>query len=142
MMCLILLVNTSPRSFVSRFFTISDTANRPTATIVKPMPSVSSGSPKEKRAIPEFTSVPTMPTSNPRTTMASAFTMSPLERHAAATKAISIREKYSGAPNLSAISAIGGPNSAISSVPTQPATNEATAAIASAGPARPWRAIW
>ena len=51
--------------------------------------------------------------------------------------AISISEKYSGAPNLSATSASGGPTSAISSVPTQPAKNEPIAAIASAGPHAP-----
>ena len=68
--------------------------------------------------------------------------MSPWASTAAATRPISISEKYSGEPNLSAISASGGPASAISSVPTVPAKNEPMAAIASAGPARPWRAIW
>jgi hypothetical protein len=75
-------------------------------------------------------------------TIASDFTMSPCARQAAAIKAISISAKYSGAPNLSAASASGGPARAISSVPTHPAMNELIAAIASAGPARPWRAIW
>ena len=68
--------------------------------------------------------------------------MSPCASTAAATRPISISEKYSGAPNLSANSASGGPNSAISRVPTVPAKNEPMAAIASAGPARPCRAIW
>ena len=55
---------------------------------------------------------------------------------------MSISEKYSGEPNLSAISASGGPNSAINRVPTVPAKKEPTAAMARAGPARPCRAIW
>ena len=74
--------------------------------------------------------------------MASDFIMSPCASTAAATRPISISEKYSGAPNLSASSASGGPDSAISSVPTVPAKNEPIAAMASAGPARPCRAIW
>ena len=36
----------------------------------------------------------------------------------------------------------GGANIATTSVATLPATNEPMAAVASAGPARPWRAIW
>ena len=74
--------------------------------------------------MPVLTSVPTMPSSRPITTMASDFTMSPCASTAAATRPISISEKYSGAPNFSAISASGGPHSAISSVPTVPAKNE------------------
>jgi hypothetical protein len=74
--------------------------------------------------------------------MASDFTMSPCASTAAATSPISISEKYSGEPNLSATSASGGPATAMSSVPTVPAKKEPMAAIASAGPARPWRAIW
>ena len=74
--------------------------------------------------------------------MASDLAMSPWVRTAAATSPISISEKYSGDPNFSANSASGGANSAISSVPTVPAKNEAKAAIARAGPARPCRAIW
>ena len=50
--------------------------------------------------------------------------------------------QYSQGPKASAHSPSGGPRSAIKSVPTQPAKNEASAATASAGPARPWRAIW
>ena len=83
-----------------------------------------------------------MPSSSPITTMASDLTMSPCASTAAATRPISISEKYSGAPNFSAISASGGPASAISSVPKVPAKNEPIAAMASAGPARPCRAIW
>ena len=66
--------------------------------------------------------------------MASDLRMSPWARTAAATRPISISEKYSGAPNFSATSASGGPAMAISSVPKVPAANEPMAAMASAGP--------
>ncbi len=109
---------------------------------MKPMPSDSSTMPKLKRGTPVFTSEPTMPSSSPITTIASDFIMSPWASTAAAIRPISISEKYSGAPNRSATSASGGPASATRKVPTVPAKNEPIAAIASAGPARPWRAIW
>jgi hypothetical protein len=60
----------------------------------------------------------------------------------AATSPSTISEKYSAGPNLSATSASGGAATAMSSVATQPAKNEPMAQVASAGPARPWRAIW
>ena len=112
------------------------------ATTTKPIPSDNSMMSKLKRAHPESTSVPTLPSSRPNTTIASDLTMSPWASTAAATKPISISEKYSGEPNFSAISAIGGPNSAISIVQKVPAKKEPQAAIASAAPARPCRAIW
>ena len=121
---------------------ISPIANTPTATTMKPMPSVSSVMPNEKRCTPVLTSVPTMPSSSPIATMASDLIMSPCASTAAATSPISISEKYSGAPNFSASSASGGPATAISMVPKVPAMNEPIAAMASAGPARPCRAIW
>ena len=52
-----------------------------------------------------------------------------------------ISEKYSAGPNRSATSAKGGANSATSSVAAVPAMNEPMAAVASARPALPWRAI-
>ena len=45
--------------------------------------------------------------------------MSPWARTAAVTSPISISEKYSGEPNFSAISAMGGPNMATMSVQTR-----------------------
>ena len=52
------------------------------------------------------------------------------------------RLTVSTAVNLSARAASGRLRIAITSVATVPARNEAMAAIASAEPARPWRAIW
>ena len=51
-------------------------------------------------------------------------------------------EKYSAGPNSSAMAASGGAAITISSVATQPAKNDPRAAMPSAGPARPRRAIW
>ena len=59
----------------------------------------------------------------------------------AETSPSTISEKYSAASNLSARSASGGANAAITSVATLPAKNEPRAAMQSAGPARPCRAI-
>jgi hypothetical protein len=56
---------------------ISPMAKTPTATTTKPMPSVSSGKPKLKRAMPELTSVPTTPRSSPNAVIASDLAMSP-----------------------------------------------------------------
>ncbi|RZL05822.1 MAG: hypothetical protein EOP40_19130 [Rubrivivax sp.] len=50
--------------------------------------------------------------------------------------------KYSGEPTLSASSVSGGASKATSRVAQVPAKNEPMAAVASAVPARPWRANW
>ena len=112
------------------------------AMTTKPMPSVSSGMSKLKRATPEFTSVPTRPSSRPSTIMAMALSSEPEASTTAPIRPRTISEKYSAGPNLKANSVSGGANAARISVPTQPAKNEPRPAAASAGPARPLRAIW
>ena len=121
---------------------ISAVPNMPIATTTKPMPSESSGTSNVKRSTPELTSVPISPRSRPNTTMAIALMSEPCASTVAATSPSTISEKYSAGPNLSATSASGGAATAMIRVATQPAKNEPTAAVASAGPARPWRAIW
>ena len=74
--------------------------------------------------------------------MPSACSSEPLASTIEATRPSTISEKYSAGPNLSATSASGGANSAISTVATVPAKNEPMAAVASARPALPCRAIW
>ena len=74
--------------------------------------------------------------------MAIALSSDPCASTVAATRPRTINEKYSAGPNFSATSASGGANSAMTRVDTQPAKNEPIAAIPSAGPALPWRAIW
>jgi hypothetical protein len=136
-----LAVNTSRFSPCSRLAMISAVPNMPIATTTKPMPSESSGMPKVKRSTPEFTSVPMRPSSSPNTTMAIALMSEPCASTVAATRPSTISEKYSDGPNFSATSASGGAATAMISVATVPAKNEPMAAVASAGPARPWRAI-
>ncbi|MDF3010188.1 MAG: hypothetical protein K0S03_984 [Burkholderiales bacterium] len=114
----------------------------PIATMTKPMPSESSAMPNVKRRTPELTSVPIRPSSSPNTTMAIALMSDPCASTVAAIRPKTMSEKYSEGPNLSASSASGGAMVAMMSVATQPAKKEPRAATASAGPARPCRAIW
>ena len=86
--------------------------------------------------------MPTRPSSSPNTIIPSACRIEPCASTIDATRPSTISEKYSAGPNRSAISASGGPNSAIISVQTVPANNDEIAATASARPALPWRAIW
>src|SRR2546422_3846508 len=102
------LVKISRLSFNARLATISAVPNMPIATMTKPMPSESSGMLKVKRSTPELTSVPTMPSSRPKTTIAIALMSEPCASTVAATRPNTISEKYSDGPNLSATSASGG----------------------------------
>ena len=101
------------------------------------MPSSSSVIPKVKRCAPLFTSMPTRPRIRPTTTMPIAFSTERLAITTAPIRPSTISEKYSAGPNWVAIAASGAASSAQISVATVPAMNEAMAAIASAGPARP-----
>ena len=58
-----------------------------------------------------------------------------------ATSASTIRQKYSAGPKASAASTTQGATKVSASVPIVPATKLPMAAVASAGPARPRRAI-
>ena len=58
------------------------------------------------------------------------------------TKHSSISEKYSAGPSFSARSTTTGPTKEMPSVPTVPATKDPMAAVTSAGPALPFRAIF
>ena len=53
-----------------------------------------------------------------------------------------IRLKYSAGPNFTANRASVGATSIRPTIASVPAMNEPMAAMPSAGPARPWRAIW
>ena len=74
--------------------------------------------------------------------MAIALITEPWASTTAAISPSTMSEKYSGAPNDWPTLVRGGAKVAISMVATQPAKNEASAATASAAPARPCRAIW
>jgi hypothetical protein len=97
---------------------------------------------KLKRATPEFTSVPTNPSSRPSTIIAIALISEPPASTTAPINPSTISEKYSAGPNLNASSTIGSASAATMSTPTVPAKNDPSAAVASAAPARPRRAIW
>ena len=60
----------------------------------------------------------------------------------AKTRPITISEKYSAGPKISASLVSGAPSAAMNTVATQPAKKEPIAAMPSATPARPCRAIW
>src|SRR6266513_958531 len=119
----------------SRLRTISAKPNTPMATLAKPMPSASSAISNVMRPAPVSRSEPTMESSNPVTTMATALSTEPLASTTAKIRPRHIREKYSAGPNSKAMPVSGAPSAATSTVATQPAKNEPMAAIASAGPA-------
>ena len=73
---------------------------------------------------------------------ATALSTEPFASTTAKIRPRTISEKYSAGPNSSARPVSGAPSAATSTVATQPAKNEPIAAIESAAPARPWRAIW
>ena len=91
---------------------------------------------------PVSISEPTIESNRPSMIMAIAFGIEPLASTTANTRPSTISEKYSAGPNFKASTVSGAPSAATSTVETQPAKNEPMAAMASAGPARPCRAIW
>ena len=119
----------------------SPTANKPTAAIVTSMPSSNSAVPKVNRGCPVCKSIPTKPKSRPR---ASAIRPRKTERPSTAdtaTSASTINAAYSAGPKASAASTTSGAKNVKASVPIVPATKLPMAAVASAGPPRPLRAI-
>ena len=101
------------------------------------------GMPKVKRGTPELTSVPTSPSSRPSTIMPIALSSEPCASTTAATRPSTISEKYSAGPNCSAtLGERRREQRDQQRARREPAKNEPSAAIASAGPARPLRAIW
>ena len=116
---------------------ISPTPNRPIASVATSIPSVNSRMPKVKRVPPVLPSVPMRPIKRPSMIIATALTTEPCASTTAAIRPSTMREKYSGEPNDWPTLASGGAKVAISAVEMQPAKNEASAATASAAPARP-----
>ena len=115
--------------------------NKDIATTAKLIPSLSSAIPKLYLMDPELISTPTVPIRMPITVIDKAFRTLPLLRTTEDMSANNIKQKYSAGPNLKAIDANGGANAAIIAVDTVPAKKLANAAVASATPARPCRAI-
>ena len=73
--------------------------------------------------------------------MVIALRIDPRASTTAKTRPITMSEKYSAGPKTRASFVSGTPSAAIITVATQPAKNEPIAAMPSAMPARPWRAI-
>lgn len=130
-----------PWSGCDRLRATSDRAKTPMASARMLIPDASSGRPKVRRWTPGSSSVPTNPSRMPSSTMATAFHTDPWASTIDATRPRIIRAKESGAPNCRAMPDSGGANSAMITVETVPAENDAMAAAASAAPARPFRAI-
>ena len=106
------------------------------------MPSKNSGTPKVYRAVPVSTSVPARPKRRPTKIIAIALISEPRANTTAESRPSTINEKYSTDVNFWENAARIGANPVMTKVPTQPAKKEPSAETASAGPARPCRAIW
>jgi hypothetical protein len=114
----------------------------PMASTAKSMPSARNCNPKVMRSWPVSRSVPTVESRIPSRIMAMALRIEPRASTTAKTRPITMREKYSAGPKMRARRVSGAPSAAITRVATVPAKNEPIAAMPSATPARPWRAIW
>ena len=86
--------------------------------------------------------MPTVPSARPIATMTKAWSTEPPERRESSRSPPRAIAKYSGGPKRTARSASQPAANMMPTTPTVPATNEATAAIARAAPARPRRVIW
>ena len=121
---------------------ISAMPKMPMASTAKSMPSARNGRPKVMRSSPVSRSVPTVESSTPTRIMAIALRIEPRASTTAKTRPMTMSEKYSVGPKISASLVSGAPSAAMTRVATVPAKNEPMAAMPSATPARPWRAIW
>ena len=135
------LWTTSRDIVLSRLRMISAMPNSPMASTAKSMPSERKFRPKVMRSWPVSRSVPTVESRMPSTIMAMARRIEPRASTTAKTRPMIISEKYSAGPKISASRVSGAPSAAMIRVATDPAKKEPIAAMPSATPARPWRAI-
>ncbi len=117
-------------------------AKTPIATSMKSTPPSSEACPKVKRACAVNRSVPMLASHSPSSIDSSALISDEPASSTTSERPRHIRAKYSGAENDSAKAATGGAIRVRAITPKVPAMNEAIAAMPSAGPARPRRAIW
>ncbi len=120
----------------------SPTAKTPIATSTKSMPPSSSTVPNVKREVAVKRSVPMPEIHRPTSIASSAFTSESPASSTTIARPITMSAKYSGELNASESRASGGATSMRASTPNVPAMKDAIAAMPSAGPARPLRAIW
>jgi hypothetical protein len=86
-------------------------------------------------------SMPTMPSMSPSVAMARDLSMDPPLMYASTRRPRSRSAKFSGGPRRRAKAARGGASIISATTDRVPAMKEPTAAMASAAPARPFRAI-
>src|SRR5216684_2929622 len=128
-------------SGTSRFFSTSANPITPIASTTKSMPLVSAESPNVRRSAPVSRSVPIVDRSSPSRIIASAFGTEPRASTTAKARPRTISEKYSAGPKSRASFTSGAASAAMTIVETHPAKKEPIAAMPSATPARPCRAI-
>ena len=125
---------------VSRCSTLiitSLTANSPTMMAMKSTPTVSVTDPKVSRSAPVRGSWPIRPAVSPRAMEMIPFSRARPERLITRLSPMNISAKYSGGPKTTANRASVGAKKVSAITLSVPATNEAIAAMASAGPAFP-----
>ena len=97
--------------------------------------------PSVRRGTPVSGSIPITPSSRPNSRLAKPRSRDSPSTAETATNARTASEKYSAGPNRSATSMMTGANTVNAAVARVPATNDPIAAVASAAPPRPSRAI-
>ncbi len=120
----------------------SPMAKTPIATTTKSIPESSSMRPKVKREVWLKRSVPMPASHRPTRVASSALTIDSPASSTTIARPSAISAKYSGELKASDTRASGGAISIRPSTPTVPAMKEAIAAMPSAAPALPLRAIW
>ena len=120
----------------------SPKANSATAMVVTSIPSISCGTPKVSRAAPVRPSMPTQASASPMKSEVKPRSVLSPKVAETVTKASTISAKYSRGPSVRASLTTCGARKARSSVAISPATKLPMAAVASAGPPLPFRAIW
>ena len=124
----------SPASMLA---STSAMAKTPIATTTKSMPPSSSDWPKMKRDCAVKRSVPIEVSHSPRNSDSRPLISEGPDSSTTSARPRHISAKYSGDENCSANFATGGAISVSATMPKVPATNDAIAAMPSAGPARP-----
>src|SRR4051812_47257949 len=134
--------STCASSPASMLASTSEMANTPIAITMTSMPPSSVDCPKMNRACAVKMSVPIEVSQSPSSIDRRPLISDGPERSTTSASPRHISAKYSGELKDSAKAETGGAINDKAITPNVPATNEAMAAIPSAAPARPLRAIW
>ena len=132
---------TGRSSVSSAFVKSSASAKRPIATTAKSNPPRRSAFPNAKRGVPLIESMPTVPRASPNAAATRPFMIERPARRVSVVRPRIMSAVFSSGPKPRANAVSGGASSMRPSTARVPAMKEAIAAIASAGPARPLRAI-